>query len=250
MAEHTQAPFPTPPPFYKNFTKDNIKRLRQARKEQVSQDGGIDTQFTRANDEEKLDLLSLPSELRYLIPPPPPADGKWRAFGISHDLHAPEENLADAGIEVLYPDTLSVKLNPQPYLISLARSLLTTFLSLTGVLSEDPSLYEEKVADLRVLLLNMHDLINQYRPHQARESLIMMMEERVEKLKGETASIEEARRKVEGLLGGLREAGENQAKRDELQEAHGRANRAPVQELGKQRHRAAWAALDELDADG
>lgn len=49
----------------------------------------------------------------------------------------------------------------------------------------------------------MHKVINGYRPHQARETLILMMEEQIEKVRGETKAVREsvgrAREVVEGL---------------------------------------------------
>lgn len=46
----------------------------------------------------------------------------------------------------------------------------------------------------------MHYLINQYRPHQARETLIMEMEEQLERVRRETEENREATRKVDEAL--------------------------------------------------
>ena len=35
---------------------------------------------------------------------------------------------------------------------------------------------EQKIKDLSVLFINMHHLINEFRPHQARETLCVIME--------------------------------------------------------------------------
>lgn len=212
MAEkpQTKANFPVPPPFFKHFTKDNIAQLRQIRKDNGASQSTEGAENTTSEDSKDIDIAALPPNLRYLVPPPPPSDGKWRTFGAQHDLHAPDPSLEDSGIEVLFPSAPAVKLNPQPYLLSLARSLLTTFLSLTGALSEDPTQYLDRVTDLKTIVTNMHDLINQYRPHQARETLILMMEERIEKLRGEIRAIGEAGEKMEGAFRGIRESGEAQ----------------------------------------
>ena len=89
MAEQTQpralsAAFPTPPPFYKHFTAENVARVKQLRKEQSQSNGGSDQS---AQDSTKLDVLALPAELRSLIPPEPPADGRYKSFGIQHDVN-------------------------------------------------------------------------------------------------------------------------------------------------------------------
>lgn len=182
-AQVMAAPFPTPPPFWKHFTKQNVARAKQLRNGETVDD----------------------DELRYLVPPEPPRDGKYSSFGQTIDLHAPPASLESAGIDQLYPTHPDVRLNPQPHLISLARSLLTTFLSLTGTLSQNPELYEGTVTDLQTIMYNMHDLINQYRPHQARASLILVMEARVERMKAEIQSIDESKEKVARLLLGLQE---------------------------------------------
>lgn len=257
MAEkpQTKANFPIPPPFYKHFTTENVTQIRQIRKkkstqQQVQQDkpGEDSLQDAPVSKDSEIDLESLSPNLRYLVPPPPPADGKWRTFGAQHDLHAPDPSLEDAGVEVLYPNDPAVKLNPQPYLLSLARSLLTTFLALTGTLSEDPTQYLERVADLKTIVTNMHDLINQYRPHQARETLILMMEERIERLRGEIKAIGEAGERMDGVFQGLQINGESHAKIEESQ-LESKTAQDGIEDQHKQRQRAAWDALQEADLD-
>jgi mediator of RNA polymerase II transcription subunit 7 len=244
----TKAAFPIPPPFYQHFTKANIAQLKQIRKERSATQDTEDGEQTNTESSKQIDPQTLPPNLRYLIPPQLPTDGKWRTFGAQHDLHAPDPSLEDAGIEVLFPSDPAVKLSPQPYLISLARSLLTTFLSLTGILSEDATQYEETVMDLKTIVTNMHDLINQYRPHQARETLILMMEERIERLRGEIRGIGEAGEKMEGAFKELCEA----ASQVKL-ESGGDTKKAQDDDAGgleKQRQRAAWEALRAVDFDG
>ena len=136
MADQQQplkAPFPPPPPVYKSFTKANLTQLRKLRKE--STDEG-------AEAKQNLSALDLPPELRYLLPPSPPLPTEtWTSFGNPLTLHPPPTTLAEAGIEQLIPPTAHTTSNPQPHLLALARSLLTTFLSLVGILSRNPTLY-------------------------------------------------------------------------------------------------------------
>lgn len=168
------APFPAPPPFYHHFTKQNLERLRRLQKanEQTPHTNG---DSTPSQQKPSSTILDLPPELRYLLPPPLPApESTYRSFGSSISLSAPELSLTDAGIEQLYPSpdpgstgSVDAVTNPQSHLIALARSLLTTFLSLIGTLSINPELFGDKVDDLQTICYNMHDLINQYRPHQS-----------------------------------------------------------------------------------
>lgn len=54
---------------------------------------------------------------------------------------------------------------------------------LTKVLVESPSDYEEKVKELKAVILNFQYLLNQYRPHEARETIITMLEKQLERRK-------------------------------------------------------------------
>ena len=85
----------------------------------------------------------------------------------------------------------------------LVKSLLLNFLELTGVLADSPSHAEAKIDDIRTLLINIHHALNEYRPHQARESAAEMMQEHLDRTRSETAAIrsqvDRARRVLEGL---------------------------------------------------
>lgn len=57
------------------------------------------------------------------------------------------------------------------------------------------------------MFVNMHHLLNEYRPHQARESLIEMMSDQLERSKAETSGIYKIKKEVEDVLEGLAKAG-------------------------------------------
>lgn len=65
-----------------------------------------------------------------------------------------------------------------------------------GIMSVNPSQYGEKIEDLRTMFINFHHLLNEYRPHQARESLILMMEDQVRRVNSEVEGIEKMKTKV------------------------------------------------------
>ena len=51
-------------------------------------------------------------------------------------------------------------------LLKLQKSLLFKYLELVDVLVKYPSLWKEKASEIDLILVNMHHLINDYRPHQ------------------------------------------------------------------------------------
>ncbi|XP_045203958.2 mediator of RNA polymerase II transcription subunit 7-like [Mercenaria mercenaria] len=75
------------------------------------------------------------------------------------------------------------RLHPQSYdhkreLKKLNHSILANFLDLLDILIKAPDSPKrnEKLEDLNLLFIHMHHLINEFRPHQARETLRVMME--------------------------------------------------------------------------
>ncbi|KAF2857217.1 hypothetical protein K470DRAFT_194383, partial [Piedraia hortae CBS 480.64] len=175
-----------------------------------------------------------------LEPPPPPTDAKFSVFGVAHDLAAPPPSLAnDADSELLYTDSAAVRLNPQRSLTALARSQLTTFLALIGRLSHDAEGHEVYTQDLAAITANMHDLINGYRPHQARETVILHMEEHIDQMRDDIRRIRDVGLRVRALLG--------QLTTDAAPPPETTANshqEASAKQRTVNRQMAAWAALN------
>jgi len=113
-------------------------------------------------------------------------------------LYTPPDSPTSSGIEKHTDRAFILK--------KLAKSLLLNFLELVGVLSINAEDYKEKNNDLNTLFTNFHHLLNEYRPHQARESLILMMQDQLERSRAETQGIKDMRAKVEGVLEGLSQA--------------------------------------------
>jgi mediator of RNA polymerase II transcription subunit 7 len=123
-------------------------------------------------------------------------------------LAQPAQSLAQAGIQELYPADVA-HLDPTPHLQTLTRAVLLNFLELVGTLSVNPTQGPEKVEHLQTLFYNLHDLINRYRPHQARESLIMTMEDQLDKIKAQIKGVNSAKDRMHQVLGDIRSQATN-----------------------------------------
>ncbi|KGO51794.1 Mediator complex, subunit Med7 [Penicillium expansum] len=207
--------FAPPPPLWKHFTRENIDRVEQIKAEaSKSEDGRLNKnkQWSAA----ELRALQLPSELRYLVPPDIP-EGQYSVFGELQTLSTTLPSLQEQGIEQLYPEppAAGTEQNSQPspplnhayYLLKISKSLLLNFLEFTGILSVSPEQFESKVEDLRNLFINAHHLLNLYRPHQARESLIMMMEEQLNHSREEMKQMDKVKAEIESVLEQLQAEG-------------------------------------------
>jgi mediator of RNA polymerase II transcription subunit 7 len=226
------APFPGPPPFWKNFSRANLTHLS--------------TLKTEATDNSTpLDLKSLPIELRYLLPPPVPTTSTetYPTFHLTHltsptsplsaTTHLPPADLA----ALLIVPTLTT---PIPAALrSLTNSLLLTFLQLTELLGQDP-MHEsrfELLEHIKRVFVNIHVLINSYRPHQAREGVVNMLRERIEDARGEIREAGVLKERVEGFL---REVREGQG-----QDGLGKGNVSKVTREEEQNKRM-WSMIREV----
>lgn len=212
--------FPAPPPFYKHFTTENLARLEtiKSTKQSAGEETSLDDSVKFSPP---VDIISLPPELRYLIPASPPA-GEYRSFNTIHGARSTRAQIfeeAQQGINVehiisLPPPTEPSLLPSLEPLRTLVHRMLLEFLSLTRILSTEPASWVATWNQLRDLFIEAHGIINQYRPHQARETLIEMMEEQIKKGKEEIKICGDTRDKVRDVLGSLDKVGESMKERD------------------------------------
>lgn len=82
MAESGQRNLPTafapPPPLWKHFTPENVKKLEEIKDASKGDDGNLDRKKNWSPAE--LRGLDLPPELRYLVPPELPTES-YSVFG-------------------------------------------------------------------------------------------------------------------------------------------------------------------------
>jgi len=115
---------------------------------------------------------------RGLQPPPPPPlqpNESYSMFG--HQFTAEDSiiaSLESQGIRRLYS---AKDVDRKKELRKLNHSILVNFLDLLDILirAPDSPKRDEKIEDLNLLFIHMHHLTNEFRPHQARETLRVML---------------------------------------------------------------------------
>eukprot|EP01112_Ceratiomyxa_fruticulosa_P008538 TRINITY_DN2215_c0_g1_i4.p1 TRINITY_DN2215_c0_g1~~TRINITY_DN2215_c0_g1_i4.p1 ORF type:complete len:251 (-),score=55.05 TRINITY_DN2215_c0_g1_i4:456-1208(-) len=156
--------FPAPPPFYKLY--ESYKK---------------DVPF---------------EEQPNILPPPKPVLENYTTFGNNYTTQDALPSLEEQGRTRLYPEDFV----PVEELKKLNRSILFTYLELLDVLINNPEHYKTKVEHLELLFVNMHHLMNGYRPHQARDTLIVMLEDQIQRRKQESQELESRLQKTRELL--------------------------------------------------
>ncbi len=133
-------------------------------------------------------------------PPPPPISDSYTMFGqpfSSEDCIV--ASLESQGIRRLYS---AKEVDRKRELRKLNHSVLVNFLDLLDILIKTPdsAKREEKIEDLNLLFIHMHHLINEFRPHQARETLRVMLHVQKRKRSQVTEKFREHLDKVRRLL--------------------------------------------------
>lgn len=112
--------------------------------------------------------------------------------------------LEDMGIEQLYKSSELPSGADSQFKITelkkLLKSLLLNFLEVVGVMSVAPQEFASKVEHIRTVLINIHHLLNEYRPHQSRESLILLLENQVETKRKEIREMHKVCEEVEARV--------------------------------------------------
>lgn len=106
--------------------------------------------------------------------PPPPITDTYSMFGNTFNNEDMIRSLESQGIRRLIPQHF----DRRKELKKLNHSLFANFLDLIDLLIQHPDSprRNEKIDDLSLLFVHIHHLLNEFRPHQARETLRVLME--------------------------------------------------------------------------
>lgn len=169
--------YPPPPPYFKFFTEENRAKLEAWQKD---------------HDGKEQLVPEPPGELKFLVPPKQPEGTHYRGYGSLWSFEDKLPSLEDLGWKKLYEsvddqDTSRAKIHE---LHKLTDSLLLCFLELIGIMSIEPQQFHVKIEDLKLILININHILNTYRPHQSRESLIMLLRQNIEQKRSEITEID------------------------------------------------------------
>ncbi|KAJ2859749.1 Mediator of RNA polymerase II transcription subunit 7 [Coemansia aciculifera] len=153
--QQLDASYPAPPDYYALFTDANITRLAS-------------TDTDTALDD---------AELKFLVPPAPPLSGSYAGFGRLWQVQDRLPTLAEQNIPQLYSEGPIDRITE---LKRLNHSILFEFLDLVDVLIKDPSQFGARTERIRDIFVNAHHLINEYRSHQAKETLKLMLQQQID----------------------------------------------------------------------
>ncbi|KAL2464762.1 Mediator of RNA polymerase II transcription subunit 7b [Forsythia ovata] len=130
--------------------------------------------------------------------PPAPIRGTYVLYGANYTTDDVLPTLEEQGVRQLYPKGPNVDFKKE--LRSLNRELQLHLLELADVLVERPSQYARRVEDISLIFKNLHHLLNSMRPHQARATLIHILELQIQRRKQAVEDIKRRREEAQRLL--------------------------------------------------
>ncbi|GAB5589644.1 Mediator of RNA polymerase II transcription subunit 7 [Umbelopsis nana] len=158
--------WPEPPAFYLRYTNENLEQARLLKHKKV------DPADVR---------LDFPVEL---LEPPPPIEGSYVVFDQHWQTDDRLLSLEEMNVKQLYP---SGKIDR------------------VYELKKEPNKFGDRIEDISNILINIHHILNEYRPHQARETLRLMMETQLKKKVLATAELKRRRDEARGMLQTLKD---------------------------------------------
>ncbi|CAH9125421.1 unnamed protein product [Cuscuta epithymum] len=130
--------------------------------------------------------------------PPPPIEGTYVLYGCNYTTEDVLPSLEDQGVRQLYPKGPNIDFKKE--LRSLNRELQLHILELADILVERPSQYARRVEEISLIFKNLHHLLNSLRPHQARATIIHILERQIQQRKQAVEDIKRRREEAQRLL--------------------------------------------------
>nr|CAG8441925.1 1695_t:CDS:2 [Entrophospora candida] len=156
--QNISSAFPEPPFYYKQYTNENLALLKQLKEQQqLDNEEKMDTE-TEVNhhNHQNFNLLELE-------PPKPITDSEYYMFGVRWTVEDKLLSLEEQNFEQLYPES---SIDRVVELKKLSISTIFNFVELLEIMVKEPEKSLEKFEQIRLLIINMKHLLNEYRPHQ------------------------------------------------------------------------------------
>ena len=182
--------YPDPPLYYTKFTSNDdlyFKTYKKIKQQELTNINDIVTSTNKNNAislafyKETRSLIN-EEEDNYKIPPNLPEDDNLDSFTMFGNIWNTKDDLPELGEIQLSKEE---NINKKKELKKLIKSLLLNFLLLITNLSVNTDLdiaedsKENHLENIRIILVNIHHYLNEYRPHQVKENFIMLLEEQI-----------------------------------------------------------------------
>lgn len=83
-------------------------------------------------------------------------------------------SLKDQGVEQLYPDGITSNRGRATEMKKLVQSILIKYLEIISTLYNNPAEFAPLIEPFRVLFINLHHLLNEWRPFQVKDFFFSM----------------------------------------------------------------------------
>ena len=182
--------YPDPPLYYTKFTSNDdlyFKTYKKIKQQELTNINDIVTSTNKNNAissafyKETRSLIN-EEEDNYKIPPNLPEDDNLDSFTMFGNIWNTKDELPELGEIQLSKEE---NINKKKEVKKLIKSLLLNFLLLITNLSVNTDLdiaedsKENHLENIRIILVNIHHYLNEYRPHQVKENFIMLLEEQI-----------------------------------------------------------------------
>ncbi|KAI9273568.1 mediator complex, subunit Med7 [Sporodiniella umbellata] len=160
----TRSAWPDPPNYFKRYTDENVNLLKEANETKEFPMDPITT--------------TIPEFYLQSLEPPPVPTSEYTVFDQKWQVQDQLPTLKELGVKQLFKDGAIDRVQE---LKKLNRALIRQYLELLDILMKEPEEFGKHIENISTTFINMHHILNDYRPHQARETLRLLMEDQIAK---------------------------------------------------------------------